>query len=441
MRRSKLRILISAYACEPHRGSEPGVGWNVAREAARENEVWVLTRANNRAAIEAAAEENPNLRFLYYDLPGWARFWKRGQQGIRAYYYLWQAGIRRVARQWHERVGFDVAHHVTFVNYWMPSFLAGLPVPFLWGPVGGGESLPDGFWPWLSPGARSYEWGRRGLRRRGEMDPFVRAAARQSAMALATTAETAARLRRLGCRVVRVQSEAGLNEADMLRLGAMPLRDRGALRLMSLGRLVHWKGFEFGLRAFAEFARSDVGSEYWIVGDGPESERLQRLASELGVGGRVRFFGPQPRNKALELLEQCDALVHPSLHDSGGWVCLEAMAAGRPVVCLDWGGPGMQVSEEAGIKIAPVTPEQTVSELSRAFALLGADGALRRRMGEAGRRRVRSEFLWTQRGRALQKIYRELAAGAGRREAAGAAEADPLAAPAGGDGWALKEAD
>ena len=49
-----MKILVSAYACEPGKGSEPGAGWLWARAAARRHEVWVLTRANNREAIEAA---------------------------------------------------------------------------------------------------------------------------------------------------------------------------------------------------------------------------------------------------------------------------------------------------------------------------------------------------------------------------------------------------
>ena len=55
----RLRVLISAYACEPSKGSEPGMGWNVAREMAEYHDIWVLTRANNRAPIEAEMAQRP----------------------------------------------------------------------------------------------------------------------------------------------------------------------------------------------------------------------------------------------------------------------------------------------------------------------------------------------------------------------------------------------
>ena len=98
---------------------------------------------------------------------------------------------------------------------------------------------------------------------------------------------------------------------------------------------MHWKGFHLGLRAFACANLPDA--EYWILGDGAELNQLQILADNLGIAQRVKFWGKLSREETLNKLRDCHVLVHPSLHDSGGWVCLEAMAAGRPVICLDLG--------------------------------------------------------------------------------------------------------
>ncbi len=91
------KVLLSAYACEPGRGSEPEVGWRWAVELAGLGyQVWVLTRANNRAAIErglASRAPIPSLHFVYYDLPGWARWWKKGGRGVRLYYVLWNGAL------------------------------------------------------------------------------------------------------------------------------------------------------------------------------------------------------------------------------------------------------------------------------------------------------------------------------------------------------------
>ena len=54
-----MKVLLSAYACEPNKGSEPGTGWNWLKQIARFNEIWVITRANNRESIESALENEP----------------------------------------------------------------------------------------------------------------------------------------------------------------------------------------------------------------------------------------------------------------------------------------------------------------------------------------------------------------------------------------------
>jgi glycosyltransferase involved in cell wall biosynthesis len=405
----RLKVLLSPFACAPAKGSELGVGWNTARELANHHEVWVLTQGIHRPAIETelARHPVPNLHFAYYDLPRWASWWHRRWLSKQPYYYLWQFGAYRVARRLHHEVGIDLAHHVTFVVYWKPSLLALLPVPFIWGPVGGGESSPPAFRADFAFRGMVYEATRDLARWVGERDPFVRLTARRSAVALATTEETAVRLRRLGAERVWVFSQVGLNQKEIDHLhpnGAWPRED--PTRFVSVGRLLHWKGFHLGLRAFARARLSDA--EYWIVGDGPERERLEAVAKELKVSDQVKFWGRLPRDEALRKLSECHALIHPSLHESGGWVCLEAMALRRPVVSLDLGGPAALVTEETGFKIPAIKPEQVVDELAAVMNALTKDRDLTIRMGETARKRVVEQFNWRKKGAQIAEIYGEV---------------------------------
>ncbi|HFD15051.1 MAG TPA: glycosyltransferase [Rhodospirillales bacterium] len=401
----RLKVLVSAYACEPGKGSEPGVGWNFAVHMAKHHDVWVLTRANNRSVIEAALAERPvpGLRFAYYDLPDWARFWKRGQRGVPLYYYLWQLGALRVARRLHAEIGFDRAQHVTFVCYWKPSFLPFLGVPYVLGPVGGGESAPRSFWPGLGLRGFFYELFRETARWLDERDPLVRLAIRRADLVLATTDETAVRVRRLGGKVVECVSQVALPEDELAALARLPNAPTNSFRFLSIGRLLAWKGFHLGIAAFAKAGLEEA--EYWIIGDGPERRRLERLARRLGVADRVCFLGHLPRREVMQRLGECHVLVHPSLHDSGGWVCLEAMAAGRPVICLDLGGPATQVTEETGIRVTADRPVQAIRGLGEAMRRLAVDPALCARMGEAARRRTCDEFRWLERVRAFEREY------------------------------------
>jgi glycosyltransferase involved in cell wall biosynthesis len=403
----RLRVLLSAYACEPHRGSEAGIGWNWVRQAARFHEVWVMTRSNNREAIEAAASSLPPgaVHWIYYDLPRSLRFWKRGARGMRVYYYLWQIGIWRLARRLRATTHFDLVHHVTIGNYWTPSFLALLPTPFIWGPVGGGESAPRPFYATFGVRGRIFEHTRDILRRVGELDPFLRTTSRRARVGIATTPETAATLARLGARRVRVLSHVGLPRDEITELTAIPFRREAPVRFVSIGRLLHWKGYHLGIRAFARLAREDPTTEYWIIGDGPDRRRLEAVARSCGVSDRVQFLGVLPRERVMRALEQCDVLVHPSLHDSGGYVCVEAMAAGRPVIALGLGGPALLVSPETGFLIPARDPEQVQTDLADALAHIARDPLLRRRLSEAARQAVCTRFDWDRKGDVLSDLY------------------------------------
>jgi glycosyltransferase involved in cell wall biosynthesis len=417
----RLKVLISAYACEPGRGSEPGVGWSVACEMARHHDVWVITRANNRAAIEAELRRDPlpGLRFVYWDLPGWARFWKRGRRGVHLYYYLWQLRILGVARALHAAVKFDLVHHVTFVRYWAPSFLCFLGVPLVWGPVGGGETAPRSFWRNAGLWSIVYESSRAVAGWIGEHGPFVRATARRSTIALATTEESAVRLRALGSRRVETFSQVGLPEDEFDRLRRARTDPGDTVRFVSVGQLIHLKGFDISLRAFA--LAKIPGAEYWLIGDGRERRRLENLASGLGIADRVRFWGTVPRAEVLARLQDCDVMLHPVLHDSGGWATVEGMAAGLPVICLDLGGPATQVTAEAGFKIPAHNPGQASRDIAAAMTLLAQDKELRRRLSLGARERVRREFCWSAKAERFNAIYARVISGENNQSAASAA--------------------
>jgi glycosyltransferase involved in cell wall biosynthesis len=402
-----MKILLSAYACEPRKGSEPGVGWNVVQQAARFHDVWVITQSEGRAGIEAALAggELPNVRFLYLDLPRRALFWKKGRRGVQVHYYCWQVAAYFAGVRLHRKVCFDLVHHVTLVRYWMPSFLAMLPVPFIWGPVGGGESAPRSFWFSFGLRGKVFELARDVARKLGELDPFVRRTARRAILGLATTEETASRMRKLGCRDVFVLSEAGLSQEDIRSLSSIPLRHGSPFRLISVGRLLHWKAFHLSIQAFAEFHRQFPESEYWIIGDGPERKRLQKLAEALDLNESVTFWGNTPRQQVLENLAACDVLIHPSLYDSGGWACIEGMAAGRPVICFDLGGPGLQITQQTGVKVSPTYPDEAVADLAKAMLRLAKDPELRVSMAQACRQRVEDNFRWIRKGDFMNGIY------------------------------------
>jgi glycosyltransferase involved in cell wall biosynthesis len=409
----RLKILMSAYACEPSKGSEPGVGWYWALQMARFHDVWVLTRANNRETIETVAllpEQQQHLHWVYFDLPRWARFWKSGSRGVQLYYYLWQLAAWRRGARLHAEVGFDLMHHVTFGKYWVPSYLTFLSCKSILGPLGGGESTPPALKASVGARGRRFEWARNLARGWAHLGPVARAAMRRADVVLATTEETGACVQALGARRVIVEAQLGMDDEQLEFFGKFPLRTARPFRLISIGRLLHWKGFHLGLMAFARIHQECPESEYWIVSSGPEAGAWQQLAQDLGLAGRVKFWGRLPKiSQVYERLAEADVLVHPALHEAFGNVCLEALAAGRPVICLETGGPALQVTTECGFK-APVTSlEAALQAMAAAMKRLYHDPALRLRMGEAARQRARSPGLyWPQKAEKMDALYCEV---------------------------------
>jgi glycosyltransferase involved in cell wall biosynthesis len=384
------------------------MGWHWIRQMSRFEKVWVITRANNRGPIEQAVarEPLPNAHFVYFDLPRWMRFWKRGQVGILLYYYLWQIGVYFIARKSHREVGFDLIHHLTFAKYWAPSFLVLLPVPLLWGPLGGGDASPRAFWCAFSFRGILYEMMRNIARGLGELDPFVRLTARRSALVLVNTQGDRNRVLSLGAKNVRLFSHRGMEIGP----GGLTPKSfaRNRFRIASLGRFLQWKGYDLGLRAFALLQRQFPASEYWLIGDGPERKRLERLSVKLGVSDRVKFCGSMPRADALACLSECDILLHPSLYDSAPSACVEAMAAQLPVVCLNVSGPALQVSETSGIRIPARAPKQVVGDLAAALSQLAGDTALLRSLAQGARAHVEANYDWDRKGEQLAAIYDNL---------------------------------
>jgi glycosyltransferase involved in cell wall biosynthesis len=361
----RVRIIAFAYACEPDAGSEPGAGWGWVRMLGTFADVWVITRENNRPAIEAALPTLPErdaLHFVYVDLPPRARFWKRGQRGIRLYYMLWQAAALKRARVLAADVRADLVWHLTLANVWLGSAAGFVGLPFVYGPVGGGIATQWRMLAGAPPSAVAYETGRSVARTIGRyLNPASRLAWSRASLILAQNDETRRWLpRRHRSKTVvfpNVVLDGGAGGAS----ARSPSTPRTAL---FAGRLVFLKRVDLAIRAVALVE----GWRLIVCGSGPEEERLRSLAAELGIADRVEFTGWLPRPRLLCFLkETADVLLFPSLHDEAGWIVAEALVNGVPVVCCDIGGPPAIAGPAAAV-VAPTTNSQTVAGLAAALA-------------------------------------------------------------------------
>lgn len=404
--RRPLCVLLSAYACEPDKGSEPGVGWQWTLHLAQAgHQVRVITRANNRPAIEAACGQYAGLdvQFYYYDLPAWTRAWKRGGRGVHLYYLLWQWGAYRRARRLTREQTFDVVHHITFGVFRQPSFMGRLGIPFVFGPVGGGEAAPKALRRGLPWRGRLLDALRDAVNWLVRLDPVMRSVFRRADVTLCKTPATL-RCIPAGFRSkCRVQLELGMPARTL----PPPARPAAAeFKLLFVGRLLYLKGLHLALAAFAH-AFADGRARLTLIGSGRDEPWARAAARRLGIDGRLEWIPWLPREQLLARYPQYDVLLFPSLHDSSGNAVLEAMAAGLPIVCLDLGGPGVLVDQRCGIAVPPGPPEVVTVALSRAVRRLADDPPLRAAMARHAMNRACRHFSWTNQVLRMEHVYYE----------------------------------
>jgi glycosyltransferase involved in cell wall biosynthesis len=356
-----LRFLGLAYACEPAEGSEPGTGWAWSRMLARHADTWIITRTNNRSAIEeglGSIPEADRLHFVYVDLPAWARFWKRGERGLRPYYMLWLVAARRRGRRLHREQPFDLVWHFTLANLWLGTSGGTIGPPFVWGPIGGAVTAPFHLVMSMSSRGKAYEAVRYIARAAGRyLNPMARSGWRTSSVILAMNDETLgwlpSRYRHKGRVLCHVALDVPAGTSDGLR--------RRGKTAMFAGRQLAWKGVDLALRAIALLPDWTM----IVCGSGPESEHLHSLTGELGIGDRVDFRGRVPREEVLRMMrDEASVFVFPSLHDEGGWVVGEALTSGLPVVCLDRGGPPVLTSGVGAVIPSHGSPADVAQRLA-----------------------------------------------------------------------------
>ncbi len=367
-----MKFLLSAYACEPDKGSEPGVGWEWAMAYRQLGEVWVITRANNREPIENWEQQNgkSGINWIYHDC-GPALLWlKRRGLPTLLYYFQWQREILEVARKLHKKVGFSAVHHITFVQHKIPSFLYLLGIPFVFGPLAGSDNTPRNFLEIYSPIERIKERLRYLIERIQPLLPFCRNAIKNATVLLAATRANQKFLLRYFGRSSILKPAMVIDPPKRV---ATRKANSTKLRLVFAGRLLGWKGLWLAFQALAKYTGINrivpgLELEFHIIGAGPEEIRLRKLAETLKIQPWLRWSTWLPQEDLFDCFQNSDALVFPSLHDSGGMVVLEANAQSCPAIVLDLGGPSLTVKDGFnGFLIKAGNVDQVISDLAKAF--------------------------------------------------------------------------
>jgi glycosyltransferase involved in cell wall biosynthesis len=422
------RVLLSAYQCAPGQGSVSQIGWEWYSRLAQRAPVTLVTHVRNRADLEAAGAPLPGSQVIYIDTEWFAgplyfvakRIFPRSEHSVFLvssldfFAYDWTAARLLKPR----RAEWDIVHAVTPVSPAAHTNWTKLGLPVVRGPINGGLRSPTNFAEfmkadssWVYPLRHLAALPRIWVHRGGV--PAVTLVANQASEETLTPAERAS--------AVRIPEIAV--EPSLYAPTPWPTAPDAEhpLRVLFVGRLVPFKAVPLLLEAAKRVSQRQA-VDVVIVGDGPMRGEWEALGDALSdeANGRLRveFVGAQPSPRIAEELSRAHIFCLPSIRESGGAVLLEAMSAGRPVLAVNYGGPGELVIPKVGELVPASGPAAAIDGLENALLDVAANPEKWRARGEEGRRHVLATHSWDRRIEAGLQIYADILRRPRAREAA-----------------------
>jgi glycosyltransferase involved in cell wall biosynthesis len=378
------RVLISAYACDPSKGSEPGNGWNWAVGIAQRGYiVHVLTNSRGKKEIEKKIKEdhleNLNLHFHYVDH---SRFWSKAYylNFILMYcaYWLWQNKIFNYSKNQLKTIKFDLVHHVTWGSLKIGSKLHTLGYPMLFGPVGGGQQTPLNYRAYLGKDYYKEKFRNRIGTLVLRFNPFSKSILKKCKI-LVTNRDT----QNIVSKLSKISPELIFDAAISSPINNnIQKQIHTNLNLLWVGRIYGFKGLRLIVSALYRLEKNDLKKiKLTIVGDGPDRDGIEKLVEQYNLRDVINFIGMIPYKEVENYYRESDAFIYTSLRDSFPSQILEAQLWKLPVITLNLHGQELMVNEKTGIKCSVGTPEKTVIEIRDAIVRLLNNPTVRINMG------------------------------------------------------------
>jgi glycosyltransferase involved in cell wall biosynthesis len=366
-----MNILMSSFNCSPYKGSENSLGWNWIYTAAKEgNTISVLTWSINKEEIEKywdlCSEEESKIRErikYYYIEPKENKLKISNHINEILVYRSFQKKAYKFAKKLILKEKFDFVHHVTWASCVQITHLYKLGVPFILGPVGGGERIPNNINISLSFKDKLTEWLRVLVQNISKSNYSHRQLYSKSSKIFVTTKETKMIIPKKYWNKVYILQAIGLKVSDIVK---QPKKygKINCLKVLAVGRLIYWKGIEIAIDAVIKAYESGLNIELTIVGEGEKKDELMKKVNDKHKSV-VKFLGSIEYSRLNDIYNDSDLLLNCSLHDSGCLVVVEALSQGLPVICIKTGGPAILTDDNCAIRIEPDSYENVGNNVAK----------------------------------------------------------------------------
>lgn len=332
-----IRAAQIVYDCIPNAGSDPGIGWHSVVSASKAGvEVHAFTKASNQEAIESV-DPLPNVKWHFVKAPPLRRPLTRGRSlGDTVDLAQWLKETRPILLGLAENYKIDLTHFVTFTAHWMPVPLASVPLPHVFGPVGGGEkthpALLDDRIDRLSSRSRDAFQG--SLTRTPTWTRLVKS---PRTLVVSGSAATTERLRRRGVEVFETFRTGCLPDSLIAQMDEVVPERHGSTTIVMSGRQLRWKGHDIAIDAMPAVLSKIPDCKLLVLGEGPENTNLRRQVAEAGLSNAVVFRGKVNRDKERRLIAGADCFLFPSRRDTGSTLVPLVQVMGVPIAAFATG--------------------------------------------------------------------------------------------------------
>ncbi|MFI3285202.1 MAG: glycosyltransferase [Rikenellaceae bacterium] len=409
MESKRIKILISAYACEPNLGSEIGVGWHWVLEMSKYFDLWVLTRESNRDSIEGWFAENPSENrptFIYYDLPKKWRFWKKGLRGVRTYYMLWQHLTNKIVRRTMQQNDIKIYHLLTYGNALWPASSYGAKQTFIWGPIGVCEVVPKEYSKHFGLKSRLKEIFQRTLKKSLLFNAGFVSRCKNANLILCKTAKG------IECIPSRYRDKAilftdvAVEYSNVKHDNTMLNTPKNIINYLAVGSLEGWRGFDVLLEAFSIAVSNNRDLHLSILGRGSEMDKLKLLVKHLNLEDNVVFHGQVSRGDYQQHMNNCDVVINPCLREGAVTTSFDSMAFSKPLICIDSKGHTNYFDSTYAMKIELGTRQNTINLISEAILQM-QDHELRSKMGRLANESG-LKYNWEAKGVEISILFNDL---------------------------------
>lgn len=409
-----MKLLISVYACRPNAGSELEVGWSWVKELCKQHELWVLTNYTNepfiREYLDGDLNKIKNVHWVFVRPNKKLTFWyKEYERMERIFYVLWQRKAAKVAKSLNKEIHFDFAQHITYVTCVLPSYMNQSGIPFIYGPVSGGENIPEIIQYPMSPRDRVIELVRSATQLIPKFYWATHRAFKDAKKIIPVTEETLELIPEKYREKTIVMQAIGLNEDYFEPAPLIQKKTEKTMKILMAGRMLSWKGFELGILAVRTAIKKGADIELTVLGNGNQSymEKLYKLAGKE-YGKKIQFVRYVEHDRMREFYETFDVLLNCSMRDSGCMIVMEAMGRGIPVICLNVGGPKINTTDLCAVKIEPAPFRELVQTFSDAICEMANNPEKRLSMAQCAYEHAKTHFKMSDRVKKMSELYQQI---------------------------------